>query len=408
MEIDILNEIITISVFDLFNPSSSSQQPTLTLPNFPQQQPKLLSTNPAPPSYSKTENPSAPAPLIKRISLEPFRNEDESRRKSVESLSRTSDRSLENPNSATLKSPLLSTEHESSHRRSRDSLDSGSTEHTTVHSSQENTQQGSTSSKVPPTLDQWLGKFGPQKLNESLGRLNLNISNMNKLSLSGLSKKQLENEKKNVKHELKRYDAAFVELFRRMPNREEKEPMKPLYIYYKRLKQYISLADNEEEKSNLPAEGSKLNSLNNISVDSEKNQRATATVTSVNRIGSYTLKEKENKSMMDSTETLYGTQKNLSVDREAAGNNKNAVVPNQEPFKKKMTREEAQRRLDILDAVKSQMREKLHAYQVEFTKNNNRKIKYHKDIIPVEEEYKRYKEVKDEIAMLEDFLKNLN
>lgn len=416
MEIDILNEIITISVFDLFNPSASSQQPTLTLPNFPQQQPKLVSTNSAPPSYSKTENPSAP--LIKRISLEPFRNEDESRRKSIESLSRTSDRSLENPNSATLKSPLLNTEHESSsQRRSRDSLDSGSTELTTAHSSQENPQRqlhNLANSKTPPTLDQWLGNFGPQKLNESLGRLNLNLNNMNKLNLSGLSKKQLENEKKNVKHELKRYDASFVELFKRMPNREEKEPMKPLYIYYKRLKQYISLADGEEEKSNLPAEGSKLNSLNNISVDSDKNQRATATATanSVNRIGSYTLKEKENKSMMDAagTGTLYGTQKNLasiSLDRDLVSANKN-VVPNQEAFKKKMTKEEAQRRLDILDAVKSQMREKLHAYQVEFTKNNNRKIKYHKDIIPVEEEYKRYKEVKDEIAMLEDFLKNPN
>jgi len=446
MEIDILNEIITISVCDLFNPapsppkSTSTSATSLTLPAL-SQQPRTTS---APASSLKTENPSTsgnpnPPALIKRISLEPYRSEEsreDSKRKSIESISR-SDRSLENPNSATLKSPLLSTDQDSgsaNNRRSRDSIDSGNAQ---TLLPQDNAQV-TINNRNPPTTDQWLNKYGPQKLNESLSRMNLNINNMNKLSLSGLSRAQLETEKKNVKHELKRYDAAFVELFKRMPNREEKEPMKPLYIYYKRLKQYISLAENEEEKSNQPAaaEGSKLNSLNNLSVDSDRNQRAT--VTSTNRIGSYTLKEKENKSMMNATATgtLYSTQKrgmensnsidigyDRDRDRDLSNQNRNIAgtyqnqnynqnqqqqqqnVPNQELFKKKMNKEEAQRRLEILDAVKSQMREKLHLYQVEFTKNNNRKIKYHKDIVPVEEEYKRYKEVKEEIAMLEDFLK---
>jgi len=52
-------------------------------------------------------------------------------------------------------------------------------------------------------------------------------------------------------------------------------------------------------------------------------------------------------------------------------------------------------------AEKVKLREKLHAYQLEFAKANNRKIKYHKDIIPVENEYKRYKEIKADIAKIE-------
>ena len=49
----------------------------------------------------------------------------------------------------------------------------------------------------------------------------------------------------------------------------------------------------------------------------------------------------------------------------------------------------------------------MHSYQQEFNKNNNRKIKYHRDIGPVEHEYKRYKEVKMEISQLEEKLKKL-
>jgi hypothetical protein len=46
-------------------------------------------------------------------------------------------------------------------------------------------------------------------------------------------------EKRNVKNELKRYDIGFKRIFGRIPVRQEKEPMRPLYIYYKTLKQKI-------------------------------------------------------------------------------------------------------------------------------------------------------------------------
>jgi hypothetical protein len=51
---------------------------------------------------------------------------------------------------------------------------------------------------------------------------------------------ELNKEKKAVKNELKVYDMEFVKRFGKPPSRVEKEPMRNLYMYYKRLKQYIT------------------------------------------------------------------------------------------------------------------------------------------------------------------------
>ena len=45
-----------------------------------------------------------------------------------------------------------------------------------------------------------------------------------------------------MKNELKYYDQAFIHRFQRPPNRTEKEPMRQIYMYYKRLKQFINKA----------------------------------------------------------------------------------------------------------------------------------------------------------------------
>lgn len=54
------------------------------------------------------------------------------------------------------------------------------------------------------------------------------------------SLEELNLEKKKVKNELKQYDQSFLNKFNRLPNRPEKEPMRNIYMYYKRLKQAIT------------------------------------------------------------------------------------------------------------------------------------------------------------------------
>ncbi len=64
-----------------------------------------------------------------------------------------------------------------------------------------------------------------------------------------------------MKNELKLYDQAFLSQFNRVPGRAEKEPLRNLYMYYKKLKVALTkaLKSGAPLRSNL---GSRDNSLN--------------------------------------------------------------------------------------------------------------------------------------------------
>ena len=53
--------------------------------------------------------------------------------------------------------------------------------------------------------------------------------------------------KKNVKHELKDYDFGFYTFFKRSPEKREKEMMRPLYIYYKSIKNKIHYIEQKKK-----------------------------------------------------------------------------------------------------------------------------------------------------------------
>lgn len=401
MEFDIINEIMTDTISNFFQPVFStptliaSQNEPLGLSNQQLKNQPITSISPNSFKVECNNNHFFVTLLAKKTFSEPQKLDT---RVSSDYPSIESTQSLQKLTEITTSSRL---------KKESVNVVNANSPLTSTFLSQELSQNQLSKDTTPYTIERWITKDGPQKLNESLSKLNLNINNIGKISLSGLSAKQLETEKKNVKHELKRYDAAFSDIFKRMPTREEKEAMRPLYIYYKRLKQYLTKAEKEEKTVN--SEGSKPQSLGNVSIDSEKNSRITP------QKHSDLIKERENKATV-SYGNLSGKRMESSFEEQLLKDNVNVkasslknigekpnVMKNQE---KRMSREEAQKKLEILDAVKSQMREKLHAYQVEFMKNNNRKIKYHKDIVPVEDEYKRYKEVKDEIASLEEILKS--
>jgi len=52
-----------------------------------------------------------------------------------------------------------------------------------------------------------------------------------------------------VKEQLKQYDLMFEEKFNKIPSRSEKEPLRPLYMYYKKLKQGIIHSKNVRKSS---------------------------------------------------------------------------------------------------------------------------------------------------------------
>ena len=88
-------------------------------------------------------------------------------------------------------------------------------------------------------VTQWLLTEARQKYQKALQTLSLDSSKLQGRHLSTQSIPDLSNEKKRVKNELKVYDNAFLQQFKRIPSRSEKEPMRNLYMYYKRLKQAI-------------------------------------------------------------------------------------------------------------------------------------------------------------------------
>lgn len=58
--------------------------------------------------------------------------------------------------------------------------------------------------------------------------------------ITQLSVDELNKLKRNVKNELKKYDQTFIALFFRQPAKTDKEPLRPLYMFYKKLKQLIT------------------------------------------------------------------------------------------------------------------------------------------------------------------------
>ena len=169
----------------------------------------------------------------------------------------------------------------------------------------------------PPNSSDWVKVEGKQKLEQSLRKLKLDYTATNGRDLGVKTYEDLVTEKKKVKNELKNYDTNFKNIFGRAPRREEKEPMRPLYFYYKKLKLALSKRANEK------------------------------------------------------------------------------------PQTKKMSKEETTRRIEELKKERSELKATLHNFQQEFSQTNHRRIRYHKDIAPVENEYKRYKEVKAELSKLE-------
>lgn len=88
-------------------------------------------------------------------------------------------------------------------------------------------------------LQSWLKIESVKKYELSLNKLGLDTSKIQGKHLVSYTLDELQNEKKRVKNELKIYDQDFIGRFKRAPTRSEKEPMRNLYMYYKRLKQYI-------------------------------------------------------------------------------------------------------------------------------------------------------------------------
>jgi len=207
-----------------------------------------------------------------------------------------------------------------------------------------------------PTADE-----GKAKLREALQRLGLSEASASHPNINSLDWSQLSQEKRRVKQELKRYDSDFQRRAGRLPAHAEKEPMRPLYVYYRRLKTMIS---HSEGAARAGRRGS----------DDE------------------------------------GTPPQPGVARESLASLRDGRRSSGDTGRARTLEDEIgafEDRIDSLQSEKSAVRAKLQAFQQKFVEENHRAIKYHKDILPIEREYRMYKNLKEEITKAESQLRVL-
>jgi chromosome segregation ATPase len=213
-----------------------------------------------------------------------------------------------------------------------------------------------------PRFSVWSAEDGKTKLREALARLDLAEDEVAHHNLKHMGRHELAVEKRRVKQELKRYDAEFRRQAQRLPTHSEKEPMRPLYVYYRKLKTLIA-----------QAESSKTGRRSATSDDEGLGLR------SGDVRGSLT-------AIPDNEETPRTGRRSGNVEYQIAA---------------------VEARIDQLQVEKGSVRAKLQAFQERFVNENNRKIRFHKDILPIERDYRMYKSLKEEITKAEAHLREL-
>lgn len=202
-----------------------------------------------------------------------------------------------------------------------------------------------------PRAGTWTLEKGTRWLRNAITRLQLSEDLVAHPNLNKMSRHELAMEKRRIKQELKRYDAEFRRECGRLPGHHEKEPMRPLYVYYRQLKGLTLQAERSKPGRVHRDTLAELPELDETPCPREGARSSIAQIQS--QIGALTARVKS------------------------------------------------------LESEKGEVRRKLQAFQEKFVTENQRKIRFHRDILPIEREYRLYKNLKEEIVNAESQLRDL-
>lgn len=268
-----------------------------------------------------------------------------------------------------------------------------------------NIEEEKSNTKKEVTIENWASEI-KDNLKNIMSKLNLNNSKTTVKYLISLSLDEIEVEKSKIKKELQDIDKEFEKLFKRPPSKPEKEVLRPLYVYYNDIKNIISkkrkagetlktkdTSNNRDNNSNNKIQDTKIisqqqnNKIVNIN-SSDNNKRPQSSSHTANQSNSNSNKEKE-----------------MGIDE---------VIKKRRPNSAKMKNYDNYKLEDLkteISKIKNQQlhyKQKLHEYQKEFLRKNNRRVKYYKDIEEVEFEYVAYKENRALLEELEEAIKKCN
>lgn len=235
-------------------------------------------------------------------------------------------------------------------------------------------------------LETWINVEGPKRLKQSFSKLKLDNTKVQRKDFTSFIEDELVQEKKNVKNELKYYDNAFITVFGKAPGRADKEPMRPLYMYYQNLRKAITKKAYAKGGPSSKASAGVETRAQSVGAASNNDSKIS--------FGSFGGSEDDKKSKP----SLLPFTEEDSKDK-----------PPEDLMKKLGLKDEKDLKKQIHEYMKERkhLRKVLDAFQKDFQKTYNRKLRFTKDIVPVASEFKRYKELKKEIAKLENLMNNL-
>eukprot|EP00347_Sterkiella_histriomuscorum_P010765 403375004 len=296
-------------------------------------------------------------------------------------------------------------------------------------------------SKISDTgIIEWLQSDAKVKLQEAYRKLDLDNSKISGKLLITLTIEELSSEKKKVKNELKAYDLNFQRQFGRPPNRHEKEPMRHIYMYYKKLKQAITknqtigsssmgngniagLGTNGQQSMGRSlsqgARGSGSQNQRNGYISSDStNQMGAGSIGGSSRgvsVSSSGSQQISGGYFSDSVSNPEEQNQKIEDDKQPQSQQSSSSHITQSPselqvylFKKYNMKNviELQKKALELKQERRVLRVKLDKFQKEFETNHLRKIRYTRDIGPVAGDFKRYKDLKSEVQRFEIVLQS--
>ena len=298
----------------------------------------------------------------------------------------------------------------------------------------------------------WCLTVGKKKYEESLARLQINEKMIaSRTLINEMNLDQLIKEKARVKQELKKYDEDFFQVFKSKPTKENKEIMKPLYYYYQKLKLAITKKTNDAPQGENADKNDVQSHKHHGSVSSTNTNNPVFPSTMTNMTNnesiltqemSYTNNNSEMTSEVMNNQSESNRQSKFSQNKnngyrnsmnDAGYNNKLNNNMNYNVFHRKANsgggvssnsqmkvedfnlnrgsqkRSLSKEEMNVLEqeyfSIKKEqnnLTQMLRNYQNEFQKTNNRKVKWTKDIKPVEKEYNKYKANKERIRQIKE------
>lgn len=239
-----------------------------------------------------------------------------------------------------------------------------------VYYQENNSTENNSPSRKAPRDDEfsWSVSTGPQHHYSSR---NDSMSTSSLPSFNDMSLRELQARKRELKQQLKQYDMSFFNQHGRMPVKEEKEPIRPLYENYNSLKNRIS-AHEREGPPITPA----------ITAPRTAPAPITHNYTETNGNGDFSIPLATNSS----------SEKN--------GKWKGS----RSPSGKVTTSGNLSQDLAGLKTEKQTLHQMLRSYEKDFFNKHNRQVSCYADIRPVASQYRRYKEIKKQISSFNDSL----